>query len=458
MKKTKRKYAVDSYINMANTVYDAYVDFDPTDNWYNYAASKGPAPKPEPSMWDKFTGAISDAGKSIANKYNENVTKPINQFKHGYNTPDRDFKLDYATDPWALKANMAMRNSAPNPEQMGRRLAEKKAYLGDVYDFAKRQSGKVYNAAKNDLNNKIESFKHGYNNPQYGVGEYADDPIARSVAENIAKQNEAFGYGQKAGNMMNNIKGKYEAAGNYIDDLKAAGKQKLDDMKILASVGYNNPNASLPDSSITKGAQMARNLKDYDYAGALKNAWNTTSETANKAAESTGNFFGDIGSSIGNKIEGAKALYNIGYNNPDATLPGSVMSSLGQTARNLSDRDYKKDLEFLSDDISQGASNAWNKVKEYGGDLVDSATNAWNSASPTTQNLLKYGGLGLLGAGLGYGAYKMFGGGKNSPARATKPKPVARMGGARPMGAVNYNGKPKGWITTRTGKKVPVYK
>lgn len=363
--------------------------------------------------------------------------------------------------------------------EVGRRVGETVSaipgYIGEAItgagNFAKSIPGRVVNAAGNALtssqpmqairsanaseqeeavNRAIERGKQGIGESLYSGG----NKLLNAIPGLRSPTEQAMGNARvKANELMNDF-----------------GNAKADFMRgYEGKGGYGNALAGKLGAAAGSARNTLNDIRNHDYktdmeflsddiSEAAGNAWNSAKEHGGDLWKATGKHIDNLSSSIGNKIEGAKALYNVGYNNPDATLPSSALTSLGQTARGLADRDYKKDLEFLSDDISEGASNAWNKVKEYGGDLVDSATNAWNSASPTTQNLLKYGGLGLLGAGLGYGAYKMFGGGKSSPARAAKPKPVARMGGARPMRAANYNGQPKGWITTRTGKKVPVYK
>lgn len=78
---------------------------------------------------------------------------------------------------------------------------------------------------------------------------------------------------------------------------------------------------------------------------------------------------------------------------------------------------------------TSGINSKWNL--EHLKQNLSGAAKAWNE-SP----VLKYGTLGLLGAGLGYGAYKLW---KNNQ----KPQ-------------TPYS-KPKKWITTKTGKKIPIY-
>lgn len=223
--------------------------------------------------------------------------------------------------------------------------------------------------------------------------------------------------------------------------------------------------------------KLGNNLSDYaddlgkSYNSAKEKLGNFAEQTAENLGNHYNNFVGGLTTPIVESRPGEAALYN-----PDKMYQvGKEIRSAGINAGNS--------VKNAWNNLSEGASNAWNEyapkaqeamgnawnrlsesASESSNKIADYASNAWNELSPTIQSALKYGGMGLGALGAGYGLYKAFGGG-NKPAPpqvAKKPMPVA---GARPMnrmrpanGNMGAGGQPKGWITTRTGKKVPVYK
>lgn len=308
------------------------------------------------------------------------------------------------------------------PENFGRTLKHRLAEgAHSLYNDAANRFGNRNILERAMGNARVQAHKLGNN-----LSDYADD-LGKSY--NSAKEklgNFAEQTAENLGNHYNNFVGGLttpivesrpgEAALYNPDKMYQLGKE-------IRSAGINAGNSVKNAwNNLSEGASNAWNEYAPKAQEAMGNAWNRLSESASEASNKLADYAPKAQEAVSNGISNAGNYLKNGMNN-----------------------------------LSEGASNAWNNLSE-------SAANAWSGLSPTMQNALKYGGMGLGALGAGYGLYKAFGGGNKPtpPQVAKKPKPVA---GARPMngmrpanGNMGAGGNPKGWITTRTGKRVPVYK
>ena len=143
--------------------------------------------------------------------------------------------------------------------------------------------------------------------------------------------------------------------------------------------------------------------------------------------------------------------------------------------------DFDDYLTATGEDLTAAKNRAhelgigmWNYLKRGGRYLKDNASAMWDNP------WIKYGTLGLLGAGLGYGAYRLMKGGHPVKEAKQKVNLAGNAGKNIVKGEINdyknmakgvgtiakgvgkigkkATGNIKGWITTKTGQHVPVYK